>query len=119
MAIYKLTNNGVIKDGVTAIPDNLLNADWQEYLAWIAQGNTPDPADVPTPEQVARALEVEEAGPIARTWFAGQQAAKNFVRLTPEEQATQIDAMTLAQLRTVVKYLAIAVSMIIKRELLD
>lgn len=116
--MYKLTGGGVIKDEVQFIPDSLLNADWQTYQAWLALGNTPDPADVPTAGQIAKALEEAQAAGIARTWFAGQQAAIDFVRLTPAQQATQIDVMTLAQLRTVVKYLAIAVSMLIKRELL-
>lgn len=66
----------------------------------------------------AHQLEIVQSQPVASTWYAGQQAAKDFVRLTPAQQVTQIDAMTLAQLRTVVKYLAIAVSMLIKERLL-
>lgn len=66
----------------------------------------------------AAAAEQAGAQPTAKTWWSGQQAAIDFIRLTPAQQATQIDAMTLAQLKVVVKYLAIAVSMIVKERLL-
>lgn len=116
--MYKLTESGVIHSDGRSIPATVDNRDWRDYLDWLALGNTPEPADVPTPEQVARALEIAEAAGIAQGWFAGQQAAIDFVRLTPSQQATQIDSMTLAQLRVVVKFLAVGVSMLIKRELL-
>lgn len=41
--------NGVIKfdDGafVMWIPFDSANADYQQYLAWVAEGNTPEPAE--------------------------------------------------------------------------
>jgi hypothetical protein len=36
---------GVILDGHTAIPFDPDNTDYQAYLAWVAEGNTPLPAD--------------------------------------------------------------------------
>ena len=50
--IYKLVNNpisGELSNIRTAddrfIPIAEDNTDYQEYLAWVAEGNTPDPAD--------------------------------------------------------------------------
>jgi hypothetical protein len=99
---------------------------------YLAQWNLPDPQptegelqaawdtwEAGQPARDASALEKSEAQPAAKQWFIGQQAALDFVRLTPTAQATAIDSMTLVQLKTVVKFLAVAVSMIVKRELLD
>jgi len=56
MAIYKLVKNGLSGevDSVTltinsghkqSIPFAADNTEYQEYLAWVSAGNTPDPAD--------------------------------------------------------------------------
>jgi len=49
--MYKLLKSvtgetkAVLKDGTSSIPFDPDNTDYQQYLAWVAQGNTPTPAD--------------------------------------------------------------------------
>ena len=51
---YKLVKNEnneitcVIKNNTLAIPISLGNTDYQEYLKWLEEGNTPLPADDPS-----------------------------------------------------------------------
>ena len=46
--MYKLTSNSsVIKEGSLIIPFDERNTDYQAYLTWLSEGNTPEPADVP------------------------------------------------------------------------
>jgi hypothetical protein len=56
---YRLIANsdGVLRiEDQAHIPNDGGNRDWQEYQAWLAEGNTPDPAppppDPPPPEPV-------------------------------------------------------------------
>lgn len=47
--MYKLINFGVLRlADNTFIPFDPANTDYQKYLAWVAEGNTPLPADEPT-----------------------------------------------------------------------
>lgn len=120
MSSYQLTlYQSVIRlTDRAAIPFDPGNADYQEYLRWLAAGNTPLPADTLTPEQQTRVDEINAAPGVARTWYASHQAAIDFIRLAPAQQEAQIDLMTTAQLKTLLKYLTIAVTVIVKRELL-
>lgn len=53
--MYKLTNNPYTNEAVsvvrmadkTCIPFDQANTDYQQYLAWLDAGNTPEPADEP------------------------------------------------------------------------
>jgi len=59
MITYKLikiiVTGEVLKDCVLKLPSNThipfdpANTDYQEYLAWLEKGNTPEPADEVTP----------------------------------------------------------------------
>jgi acyl-CoA reductase-like NAD-dependent aldehyde dehydrogenase len=71
---YKLTSESFIihtSDGVY-IPVDPANSEYQKYLQWVSKGNTPDPVDPPTPEELAVAA----------------QAAKDLA----DRQETQADA---------------------------
>jgi len=99
MTTYKLTgDNSVIRDGVECIPFDPIYAEYQAYLAWLAEGNTADPANpIPapvisvTPWAIREALNqtglrdaVEDAVLLAdrRTQDAWHYA-QNFVRTDP------------------------------------
>lgn len=48
--MYQLISDGVIKRLAdnAFIPFDPANTDYQQYLAWLAEGNEPLPADEPT-----------------------------------------------------------------------
>jgi hypothetical protein len=55
MVTYKLTKddkgnstNSVLRSDGWSIPFDPDNTDYQAYLKWVAEGNTPTPADEPT-----------------------------------------------------------------------
>lgn len=59
--MYKLTNTTSIlrlEDGAI-IPNDPANTDYAAYLAWLAGGNTPDPVDPPTAEDILSKAKAE------------------------------------------------------------
>ena len=78
MSNYKLTNTTSIlrvEDGAI-IPNDPANTDYAAYLAWRAEGNTPDPVDPPTPEELlaaAKALRQATVDSITVTTQSGKQ----------------------------------------------
>jgi len=66
--MYKLLQNSVVLvEQAMEIPFDLANTDYQQYLAWLAEGNTPEPyvpPPTPIPATVTRfqALAVLAAG---------------------------------------------------------
>jgi len=100
----------------------------QKIVAWNRPELQPTPEELEVAWQAwlsgqsardARELEVNEAQPVAKQWFDDHPAAVAFVRLTSVQRESQIDSMTLAQLREVIKFMAEAITFLIKRELSD
>ena len=60
--MYKLTNStSILRADGACIPADPANTDYADYLQWLSEGNTPEPADVPPPPTKAERIRALEA----------------------------------------------------------
>ncbi|WP_407160893.1 DUF4376 domain-containing protein [Aeromonas caviae] len=59
--MYKVITNGLVLrlSDMACIPFDEANTDYRDYLAWLAKGNTPAPADAPSVEQIYQEWKAE------------------------------------------------------------
>jgi hypothetical protein len=130
MALYKLLENGVLRSDGVSIPNDEANRHWQEYQAWLTLGNTPDPADEPSPEEIALQEATREAPGNARGWFNDHPNAKLIWSMTVSEIDAEIASLVDASFaslsganrtrwKLLLTGLTLAVRVLVKRERLD
>lgn len=117
--MYKLTQNGVMRlaDGAW-IPTDQATSDYQEYLAWVADGHTPTPHK--TAEEIAAELDsfqIAEAELVAESAMRtkhGLNAMKR-AKLADLEAATKTILDEAGGTRKALEMLAMAVALIDRR----
>jgi hypothetical protein len=100
---------GVIRlaDGAF-VPDDSKSHAWQQYQAWVAAGNTPQPADPPPPPSQ------DELDAASAKAYAKLQA---LMGMTPAQVQAWVSAnvTNLAQAQDAIATLAIAVAVLARR----
>lgn len=89
--MYKLIKSGVLLGDLT-IPADPENRDWQEYQEWLAEGNTPLPAD-PGPDP---AIETAKAK-LSEIDRKSIRAIREWLAKRPDAPATLKALETLAE----------------------
>lgn len=75
--MYKLTlTSAILRNDGAQIPTDSNNSDYAEYLMWVEQGNTADPADVitipvPSIEEQIKQIEATQARAIREATLTG------------------------------------------------
>ena len=78
--MYKLTNfTSILRADGAHIPADPANVDYAAYLRWVAEGNTPEPVDIPPPPTVAQQLARLDADNAL-----SQRSLRDFIGLTTE-----------------------------------
>jgi hypothetical protein len=111
---YKLTKWPEIirlSDGAM-IPPDIRNTDYAEYLQWCAAGNTPEPIDPPTAEEL-QAIQDEVDAVEARA-YTKLQALKAMTASQVKSWVTA-NVKTLAQAQDAITTLAIGMSILARR----
>lgn len=109
MAEYQLTTNEhiILRVADNAhIPDDPANRDYQEYLAWLAMGNTPDPAPLPPTPPEPEPLELPPVMPTdpnhaAPKGYVDTEIIKMRDSMTAEVVAPLIERMEALEARMI------------------
>lgn len=91
--MYKLSTNSVLRivDG-TIIPIDATNRDYQVYLAWLGQGNTPIPADpLPITLTPSQQIILADGVDLATVTIAGAPNAQVDFAINGTQQSVQLD----------------------------
>ena len=111
--MYQLTHRPDIIfkiEGNLYIPTHPGNVDYQEYLKWVAEGNTAAPYVAPPPTP----FELREAAFLADTTRA--EMVDKLKNATPDQIKTYItnNVTNLAEARTMLIRLALAVALLVR-----